>query len=135
MRISRISTLSANALTGVALRRILPTDFHGLHYGGFLRPYREPHRWARLVLRLLGPDPLEEIAGARETSLPPFSIDMKELFERYCEVKLRSVSNQQVWAGYKHRNLGWQFPVRPDFWSAPMAPDGWLTPNTRMTGR
>jgi len=40
---------------------------------------------------------------------------MKELFEHYCEVKLRSVPNQQVWTGYKHRNLGWQFPVRPDF--------------------
>jgi 5-methylcytosine-specific restriction enzyme subunit McrC len=114
-RLSHLATFSATALSGVTLRRILPTDFHGLHYGGFLRPYREPHRWARLVLRLLGSDPLEEIAGARETSLPPFSIDMKELFERYCEVKLRSVSNQQVWAGYKHRNLGWQFPVRPDF--------------------
>src|SRR5437588_3903462 len=49
--LSHLATLSANALTGVALRRILPTDFHGLHYGGFLRPYREPHRWARLVLR------------------------------------------------------------------------------------
>jgi hypothetical protein len=98
-RLSHLATFSANALNGVTLRRILPTDFQGLQYGGFLRPYREPHRWARLVLRLLGPDPLEEIAGVREAALPPFAIDMSKLFERYCEVKLRNVSNQQVWAG------------------------------------
>jgi 5-methylcytosine-specific restriction endonuclease McrBC regulatory subunit McrC len=114
--LSHLSTFSETALSGVTLRRILPTDFQGLHYGGFLRPYREPHRWARLVLRLLGPDPLEEIAGVRETDLPPFAIDMKELFERYCEVKLRSVSNQNVWAGYKRNNLGSHLlQIRPDF--------------------
>jgi 5-methylcytosine-specific restriction endonuclease McrBC regulatory subunit McrC len=114
--LSHLATFSANALTGVTLRRILPTDFQGLQYGGFLRPYREPHRWARLVLRLLGSDPLEEIARVRETALPPFAIDMKELFERYCEVKLRNVSNQNVvWVGYKRNKLGSQLQVRPDF--------------------
>jgi hypothetical protein len=65
---------------------------------------------------LLGPDPLEEIAGIRETALPPFAIDMKELFERYCETKLRRVPSQRVWAGYKNRNLGSPpLQVRPDF--------------------
>jgi 5-methylcytosine-specific restriction enzyme subunit McrC len=110
-----LSAFSANALSGVTVRRILPTDFQGLQYGGFLRPYREPHRWARLVLRALGPDPLEEIAEDQKTDLPPFAIDMKELFERYCEVKLRNVSNQNVWAGYKHNNLGSRLRIRPDF--------------------
>ncbi len=108
-----LAAFSANALSSVTLRRILPTDFQGLQYGGFLRPYREPHRWARLVLRLLGPDPLEEITGDQETRLPPFAIDMSKLFERYCEVKLRNVPNQNVFTGY---NLGSQFQVRPDFW-------------------
>ena len=115
--LSHLATFSANALSGVTLRRILPTDFQGLHYGGFLRPYREPHRWARLVLRLLGPDPLEEFTGVRDTGLPPFAIDMSKLFERYCEVKLRSVADQQVRPGYNDssRNLGRDFKVRPDF--------------------
>jgi 5-methylcytosine-specific restriction endonuclease McrBC regulatory subunit McrC len=110
-----LSAFSASALSGVTVRRIFPTDFQGLQYGGFLRPYREPHRWARLVLRALGPDPLEEIAEDQKTDLPPFAIDMKELFERYCEVKLRNVSNQNVWAGYKHNNLGSRLRIRPDF--------------------
>jgi len=114
--LSHIMTFSANALSGVTLRRILPTDFQGLHYGGFLRPYREPHRWARLVLRLLGPDPLEDIKEVRETALPPLAIDMAELFERYCQVKLRKVSDQIVWAGYNDCNLGSRpLQVRPDF--------------------
>jgi hypothetical protein len=34
-RLSHLATFSANALSGVSLRRILPTDFHGLQYGGF----------------------------------------------------------------------------------------------------
>lgn len=109
-RLSHLAAFSAGALSGVTLRRILPTDFQGLHYAGFLRPYREPHRWARLVLRLL-----EEISGKRETSLPPFAIDMKELFERYCEARLRKVSSQEIWAGYKRDNIGPGFLVRPDF--------------------
>jgi 5-methylcytosine-specific restriction endonuclease McrBC regulatory subunit McrC len=99
----------------------LPIDFRGLHYGGLLRPYREPHQWASLVLRLLGPDPLNDIeADERARDLPPFAIDMKELFERYCEVALRN-SHEDVWAGYKwiqgdkDRNLGTAFSVRPDF--------------------
>jgi 5-methylcytosine-specific restriction endonuclease McrBC regulatory subunit McrC len=113
----QLATFSATALSGVTLRRILPTDFQGLHYGGFLQPYREPHRWARLVLSRLGPDPFEETPGVRETALPPFAIDMSKLFERYCEVKLRNVAGQQVWAGRDDRkdNLGRDFPVRPDF--------------------
>jgi 5-methylcytosine-specific restriction endonuclease McrBC regulatory subunit McrC len=41
---------------------------------------------------------------------------MKELFERYCELKLRNVSNQNVvWVGYKRNKLGSQLQVRPDF--------------------
>ena len=117
-RLFALTNFSISALSDVTLRRILPTDFRGLHYGGLLRPYREPHQWASLVLRLLGPDPLNEIeAEKRARDLPPFAIDMNELFERYCEVALRKVSNQQVWAGYKDkdRNLGPAFMVRPDF--------------------
>jgi 5-methylcytosine-specific restriction endonuclease McrBC regulatory subunit McrC len=40
---------------------------------------------------------------------------MNELFERFCEVGLREVSDQEVWVGYKNRNLGSDFTVRPDF--------------------
>lgn len=113
-----LTAFSTSALTGVTLRRILPIDFQGLHYGGFLRPYRTVHRWARLVLRLLGSDPLEENSiEKRRLELPPFAIDMNELFERYCEVVLRKVPGQRVWAGYKDqkRNLGSRVRVRPDF--------------------
>lgn len=118
-----LAAFSASALSGVTLRRILPTDFHGPSYSGFQVVYREPHRWARLVLQLLGSDPLEEIRRKeiRRTEmaiqLPPFAINMNELFERYCEVVLRRAASQEVWAGYsgKDRNLGDQFQVRPDF--------------------
>jgi hypothetical protein len=40
---------------------------------------------------------------------------MNELFERYCEVCLRTRKDWQVWAGYSSHNLGQAFAVRPDF--------------------
>jgi McrBC 5-methylcytosine restriction system component len=38
------ASYACSSLAGVSLRRIAPLDFKGLHYGGFLRPYREPPR-------------------------------------------------------------------------------------------
>jgi 5-methylcytosine-specific restriction endonuclease McrBC regulatory subunit McrC len=115
-RLLALTGFSISALSGVTLRRISPTDFRGPHYGGLLRPYREPHQWAALVLRLLGPDPLNEnTIDERVVRVPPFAIDMNELFERYCEVVLRTDPAQRVWAGYKDQNLGSGFKVRPDF--------------------
>src|SRR5207237_2034694 len=70
-KLLQLAAFSQSAMSGVALRRILPADFQELHYGGFLRPYREAHRLARLVLRMLGSDPLEEIRKSKAAiSLP-----------------------------------------------------------------
>ena len=46
--LARLAAFSADALNGVTLRRIKPSDFQGLHYGGFMGPYRQPLRWAHL---------------------------------------------------------------------------------------
>jgi 5-methylcytosine-specific restriction endonuclease McrBC regulatory subunit McrC len=117
-RLHSVASFSANALNGVTLRRIFPADFQGLHYGGLLRSYRDVHRWARLVLRLVGFDPLEDSNVARRSvELPPFAINMSELFERYCEIDLRD-SGMCVEPGYgvgEGGDLGTDFRVRPDF--------------------
>jgi hypothetical protein len=111
--LSRLAAFCLDALNSVSLRRIASADFQGLHYAGFMRPYKEPHSWAKLILKQLGYDPHEELR--KPIALPPFAIDMNELFERYCEVLLRKGSHQKIWAGYHDCNLGTALKVRPDF--------------------
>ncbi len=101
----------ASSLNSVSIRPISTLDFKGIRYSGFLKPYREPHKWARLVLECFGYDPLKEMLNIKDTVLPPFAIDMNMLFERYCEVYLRKYNN--IWVGYK--NLSGKFSVCPDY--------------------
>lgn len=105
------------SLNNVSLRRISTLDFKGIRYSGFLKHYREPHQWARLILQHLGYDPLQELQEPFSPALPPFAIDMNELFERYCEVYLRKNYGDKMWVGYQDENLGKSFlvPVRPDY--------------------
>jgi 5-methylcytosine-specific restriction endonuclease McrBC regulatory subunit McrC len=106
-----------NALAGVTLRRIHPHDFTAFHYGGFLNPYKEPHRLAKAILTTLGSDPTRELESGRGVNaVLPFAIDMNELFERYCETLLRRTHAPGVLRpGYEKDNLGKQWKVRPDF--------------------
>lgn len=114
----------SSALSGVTLRRIKPLDFHGIQYGGFLKPYQKSHYYARLILQSLGYDPLAE--RVVPAGFPPFAIDMNELFERYCEVYLRKKNQIQiVFTGYSENNLGNDFRVRPDF-LARVDGEGWI---------
>lgn len=77
------------------------------------RPYKEPLRLAKMVLMLFGSDPTIE-RRTDEAKIPPFAIDMNELFERYCEALLRSGYPNLV-AFYRRQNLGSKLRVRPDF--------------------
>jgi len=77
------------------------------------RPYKEPLRLARMVLALLGSDPTTDRLG-EAPKVPPFAIDMNELFERYCEARMRR-RYPQLEAFYRDRNLGTKLMVRPDF--------------------
>lgn len=112
----RWASICSAALSQVSLRRIKPMDFEGIRLGGFLKPYREPLRLARLILNLLGYDPLEELPNNPAPALPPFAIDMNELFERYCEALLRKRYHKMRAMG-KGGNLGHNggVLVRPDF--------------------
>jgi 5-methylcytosine-specific restriction enzyme subunit McrC len=112
---------AASTLADVRLRRIHGSDFQGIRYAGLMKPYKTPHKLAQAVLFLLGSDPTVEL-GDLDRPIPPFAIDMDELFERYCEAWLRKCEKWRpgLWAGYKKKenNLGEVFKVRPDFLSA-----------------
>lgn len=102
------------ALAGVEIKRIDPSIFCRLRLGGLKKVYKKPIDLAKWVLSLLGSDPNSEF---QKSEMPPYAIDMNELFERYCEALLREKSGSDLWAGYHDRegNIGVRFKIRPDF--------------------
>jgi 5-methylcytosine-specific restriction endonuclease McrBC regulatory subunit McrC len=109
--------VAKSTLHSVSLRRIQPRDFLGIHYQGTYSHYREPHRYAKMVLRLLGFDPESEPCE-QHAATPPFALNTAELFERYTEVLLRE-QYPDLEAGYDDRTIYAQnggYAVRPDFW-------------------
>lgn len=111
--------ISNNALGGVTLRRIHPSEFQALQLGGMKKVYKKPLQLAKWILKLFGTDPNQPLQNdQQQTIIPPFAIDMNELFERYCEVRLRKDWSrlQSIWAGYMNNNLNTNgFAIRPDF--------------------
>ena len=132
------------ALAGVPLVRIADTDYSRVKLGGLKKAYRRPLLWAKKVLKLLGSNPNTDTETGTDT-LPPFAIDMNELFERFCEVQLRQEYGADLWAGYQNIDLGNELKVRPDFivngkkivldakykydWDAPLSALNYLRPD------
>jgi len=100
------------ALAGVKIKRIHPSIFCRLRLGVLKKVYKKPINLAKWVLSLLGSDPNSE---SQKSEIPPYAIDMNELFERYCEALLREKGASDLWAGYQNRNIGHEFKIRPDF--------------------
>jgi len=107
---------AATVLAEVELKKIAPLDFRGMHYAGFMQAYRIPHKLAKAILTVLGWDPNSDPRNPANHPIAPYAIDMNELFERYCEGKLRNeVEGKAIWVGYQDNNLGNALKVRPDF--------------------
>jgi hypothetical protein len=107
------------ALAGVEVKRVTDRWFRGIWYGGTFRYYREPHRYAKMVLAMLGPDPDADLPTSTQVRIPPFALCTSELFERFCEARLRRHPMvTEIRPGYGRRtgrNLGGALALRPDF--------------------
>jgi hypothetical protein len=97
---------------------VTPRLFQGLRYTGLFRPYRKAHELAKCILNLLPPDP-HSSRNNLSSKVPPFAICTYELFERYCEVKLRvqlgATGGNELWVGYQNGTPGGNGRLRPDF--------------------
>ena len=82
----------------VSLVTINDRDFQKIHYSSFYKEYKNAHNLARLVLKRFGFDVHQSIEKSLK-AVPPFWIDMNELFERYCEALLRKYYPRLI-AGY-----------------------------------
>lgn len=107
-----------SALADVTLRRILPEDFKGLRLTGLMKAYKKPLELARIILTHIASEPNPSKWSIKETEVFPYAINMPLLFERYCEVLMRTSGingekPEKLWPGSE--NLGKTPPVRPDF--------------------
>jgi 5-methylcytosine-specific restriction endonuclease McrBC regulatory subunit McrC len=111
--------LAENAMSfeQVTLKSIEPNDRRQVRHSPFFSEYRPALDLAETILKWLGTSPGTDASGA-PTRIPPFFIDMPELFERYCEVLLRE-RYSDVRAGYgrydRSETAAGKRKLRPDF--------------------
>jgi len=93
------------------------SDFNDINHSAFYKEYKPSLILAKRILKGLGFSLNSDISLKNKT-IPPFYINMPELFERYCEVLLRNKYPDTL-AGYQYKGfsetrLG-KSKLRPDF--------------------
>ena len=90
------------------------SDFAKIKHSPFFKEYKEALKLAQMIFKRFGFN-----LNSKDTNtikIPPFYINMPELFERYVEVKLRSLYKNDLVAGYGKKNgNSYIFGLRPDF--------------------
>lgn len=105
------------AFDEVTSESISLVDFQKIKNNSFYKEYKTTLALAKLILKTLGFSLGSDISN-KDKTIPPFYINMPELFERYCEVLLRK-RYTGVLAGYsrygKSETRSGVFKLRPDF--------------------
>jgi 5-methylcytosine-specific restriction enzyme subunit McrC len=107
----------------VTTMRVYPSSFRLLNVQRIRKDYEVALNLAKVILKSLGYDPEVSMPGTSQITIYPYWINMNELFERYCEVKLvkgdiSCFINYQVFPGYEDRNIEidkGKLKLRPDF--------------------
>ena len=105
------------AFQQVSTVSIKPTDFSAITFNVFYKGYKKAIELSRFILKSFGFSINSDIEKGFQT-VPPFYINMPELFERYCEVLLRSKFSDTK-AGYERTGYSETrasiHKLRPDF--------------------
>jgi 5-methylcytosine-specific restriction enzyme subunit McrC len=114
--ISKLLKFNLNSFELVGTKEVFESDFSKIKHSPFYKDYKEALRLARMIFKRFG-FTLNSATKDQKYKIPPFYINMPELFERYVEVKLRQIYKDDLVAGYSQGNgyktsLG---ELRPDF--------------------
>jgi 5-methylcytosine-specific restriction endonuclease McrBC regulatory subunit McrC len=94
---------------------VLDSEFKNIKHSPFYREYQDVLKLARMIFKRFG-FVLESSKNNLTTKVPPFYINMPELFERFVEVKLRKVYGDKLLPGYGQNNgNSYTWGQRPDF--------------------
>jgi len=115
--IGNIIKKNLNAFELVETKEVFESDFIKIKNSPFYCEYKDAISLARLIFKILGYSLQANIVTGK-VKIPPFYINMPELFERFVEVKLREKFNNDLICGYnsfdlEHNSYVWG--LRPDF--------------------
>jgi len=114
--ISKLLKSNLNNFELVNSKEIFDNDFSKIKYSPFYKEYKDALRLAQMIFKRFG-FALNSLSAKEIHNIPPFSINMPELFERYVEVILREKYKGNLKAGYSIGN-GYKTSIgelRPDF--------------------
>lgn len=91
---------------------VYENDFSKIKLSAFYKDYKEALQIAKMIFKRFGFS-LNSIKNEKNYKIPPFYINMPELFERYVEVKLRERYSNLIDANRDIKGVA--FGMRPDF--------------------
>ncbi len=113
--ISKLLKQNINAFELVESKEVFDNDFSKIKYSLFYKEYKEALELAKMIFKRFG-FTLDSNTGDQKYKIPPFHINMPELFERYVEVKLRHEYRNQLIPGYGQKDgNSYSWGLRPDF--------------------
>ena len=113
--ISKLLRQNINAFKLVESREVFNSDFSNIKHSSFYKEYEEALKLAQMIFKRFG-FTLDGSLKDGRYNIPPFYINMPELFERYVEVKLREVYKDNLLPGYGQKNgNSYAWGLRPDF--------------------
>lgn len=113
--ISKLLNYNLSSFELVNSKDINNSDFTKIKHSPFYKEYKEALRLAQMIFKRFG-FTLNSSHSSNNYKIPPFYIDMPELFERYVEVKLREKYKDSLLPGYSQKNgNSYTWGLRPDF--------------------
>lgn len=109
--IGKLLKQNINAFELVNTREIFESDFSKIKHSPFYKEYKDALNLAKMIFKRFG-FALNSSNKQHYHKIPPFYINMPELFERYVEVQLRK---QYVDIIDGNRDMKFEFDMRPDF--------------------
>ena len=110
--ISEILRQNISAFELVNQKEIFSNDFLNIKHSPFYTEYKEVLNLAQMIFKRFGFALNKSHSNIQLNKIPPYYINMPELFERYVEVKLRK-SGYDIIDGNKTNIAHWQ--MKPDF--------------------
>jgi 5-methylcytosine-specific restriction endonuclease McrBC regulatory subunit McrC len=94
---------------------VTPSMFQAIHHSPFFSEYKKALRLAEMIFKRFGYS-WRDMEISKKRQIPPFVINMPELFERYVEVILRKRFGNALVPGYGMNNgNSYSCGLRPDF--------------------
>lgn len=113
--ISKLIRQNINAFELVDTKEVFSNDFSKIKHSPFYKEYQDALKLARMIFKRFG-FTLCSPTKDEVYKIPPFHINMPELFERYVEVKLRHKYKNQLIPGYGEKDgNSYSWGLRPDF--------------------